>query len=107
MLSHVRLGLLLSLLSSSMLLDTRLSVRTGGHNEFSRAQVPLGSLYFALSLCAILAGVSDWRGEAVYTLIWARFQAGGHIGEHWKISSDAKHLLASRMRAFTPSRPGC
>jgi len=57
-LSHARLGLLLSLLSSSMLLNTRLSGRANGkeRNEFSDARVPLASLYFASSICAILTG---------------------------------------------------
>jgi len=57
-LAHCRLGLLLSLLSSSMLLNTRLSGRSDGREskEFSHAQLPLAALYFASSICAILAG---------------------------------------------------
>lgn len=56
-LAYLRLGLLLSLLSSSILLNTRLSGR-GGRHEFTKAQIPLGSLYFVASFCAILAGMT-------------------------------------------------
>jgi len=60
-LSHVRLGLLLSLLSSAILLKARLSGR-GPKAESTNSALPLGSLFFAASIATI--GVGWWSYEA-------------------------------------------
>ncbi|KAF8334194.1 uncharacterized protein EI90DRAFT_521650 [Cantharellus anzutake] len=55
-LSHARLGLLLSLLSSSILLRSRLSSQTDNSVGFTEAAVPLSSVYFIASLCTVITG---------------------------------------------------
>ena len=59
-LSHVRLGLLLSLLSSAVLLSARLSTGNGPYPDETdvphAAAIPLGSLYFAASVATIFVG---------------------------------------------------
>jgi hypothetical protein len=97
LLAHIRLGALLSFLSSAMLLNTRLSLLSSGRPEFKHAQVPLASLYFASSLCAILAGTLIQRNVVVKRSLGNCLQAGGRIEGRCKISSGAKLLLASSM----------
>lgn len=61
LLSHVKLAMLLSLLSSSILLRTRLS---GGSStssgDPSKIQLPIASLEFAAALCTIFAGMYQY-----------------------------------------------
>ncbi|KAF8311555.1 hypothetical protein DL93DRAFT_1387937 [Clavulina sp. PMI_390] len=58
-LSYLRLGILLSLLSSSLLLNARISNTTS--TEPVQAQLPLGTLFFVASLLATFSGWWAYR----------------------------------------------
>ncbi|KAG8798408.1 hypothetical protein FRB91_008115 [Serendipita sp. 411] len=67
-LSHMRLGVLLSLLSASLLLNARLP-DPKGHSAQATVpgySIPLASLYFVASLCGLAAGIHNyerlWKG---------------------------------------------
>ena len=57
-LSHFKLAVLLSLLSSSLILQTRLIPSTG--EEQKSSDIPLGSVEFATALAAIAGGVWEY-----------------------------------------------
>ncbi|PCH36220.1 hypothetical protein WOLCODRAFT_166759 [Wolfiporia cocos MD-104 SS10] len=59
LLSHVKLGMLLSLLSSSIILKTRITGNTSGGDP-TKIQIPIGSVEFAAALCAIGAGLFQY-----------------------------------------------
>ena len=57
-LSHLKLALLLSLLSSSLLLHSRLVPNTS--DQSSASAIPLASLQFAAAIASIIAGVWEY-----------------------------------------------
>lgn len=59
-LSHVKLALLLSVLSASLLLQTRLVPSEGEDIGASHYGVPLASLQFAGALLSIAAGIWEY-----------------------------------------------
>jgi len=58
-LSHLKLALLLSLLSSSLLLGARLVPNTKEDNE-SASSIPLASLQFIAAIASVSAGVWEY-----------------------------------------------
>jgi hypothetical protein len=56
-LSHLKLGLLLSLLSSSLLLDARLVPQVGHQASGS---LPLATIEFSAAMCCIAAGAWEY-----------------------------------------------
>ncbi|KAH9839696.1 uncharacterized protein C8Q71DRAFT_459007 [Rhodofomes roseus] len=59
LLSHVKLAMLLSLLSSSILLRARLTGSTGGGDPTS-IRVPISIVDYAAAICAMCAGVFQY-----------------------------------------------
>ncbi|KAJ7574446.1 hypothetical protein C8J56DRAFT_802967 [Mycena floridula] len=59
-LSHVRLGLLLSLLSSALLLRVRLVPDTDENTESSAFALPMASIQFIAALVAVAAGAWEY-----------------------------------------------
>jgi len=68
LLTYLRLGLLLSLLSSSLLLHARIPNPEGEAelDNDKRVAIPLGSIYFVAAIAALLVGwwkyEESWRG---------------------------------------------
>jgi len=58
-LTHIRLALLLSILSSSLLLDARLVPQTGNRKATS-GTIPLASIEFAAAMTCIAAGLWEY-----------------------------------------------
>lgn len=58
-LTHIRLALLLSILSSSLLLDARL-VPQPGRQKATSGKIPLASIEFAAAMTCIAAGVWEY-----------------------------------------------
>ncbi|KAH9926956.1 uncharacterized protein B0H18DRAFT_304874 [Fomitopsis serialis] len=59
LLSHVKLAMLLSLLSSSILLKARLTGSTGSGDPTS-VRIPISTIDYAAAICALCAGVFQY-----------------------------------------------
>ncbi|KAE9399561.1 hypothetical protein BT96DRAFT_820461 [Gymnopus androsaceus JB14] len=60
LLAHIKLALLFSVLSSSLILHTRLVPDSGDSTKTSSINLPLAGLQFAASLLAIFGGVWEY-----------------------------------------------
>ncbi|KZT27916.1 hypothetical protein NEOLEDRAFT_1060146 [Neolentinus lepideus HHB14362 ss-1] len=67
LLSHFRLAILLSLISSSILLRTRLSINDRAEDEASpgRGVLPVGALEAVTALLAIGAGLWEYQSSSI------------------------------------------
>ncbi|TFK51815.1 hypothetical protein OE88DRAFT_1658453 [Heliocybe sulcata] len=67
LLSHYRLAILLSLISSAILLRTRLSMNDGQEDDASpgKGVLPIGALEAATALLAIGAGLWEYQSSSV------------------------------------------
>ncbi|KZT37000.1 hypothetical protein SISSUDRAFT_988406 [Sistotremastrum suecicum HHB10207 ss-3] len=62
-LTHIRLVVLLSLLSSSILLRSRLSLSPNAPRDLPHSALPVGSLYFAGAVAVSIASIVQYRSR--------------------------------------------